>query len=311
MNIRKETLTTGDTTALSAIAISGVVADEVKHREYLTENNITLPKVTYTVDSVELLEGGAIVLLREIGAVALTNGSPVEVSHTILININEKAFPQIISDMYLETLTGFASCSYVSPEETEQIRAVTSKSCFLYIANKEEGYLEKASNSQLDSHTANPGNGNYSKYGEWIGTNPAAWCASFVSWCANKALAPLTSIPHKSSVPSMASFYQQRDRFHSGYAYGGNYTPQPGDVVFLYWDGEFGHMGMVYDVYGTSVTIIHGNWGGAVVKETKNITDAFLTGYGVTNLPGDDHLWIGEPMLEYCRNCGAQRGYLR
>ena len=59
----------------------------------------------------------------------------------------------------------------------------------IQIATNEVGYLEKASNSQLDSKTANAGKNNYTKYNRdynaWGGggAQPMEWCASFVSWC--------------------------------------------------------------------------------------------------------------------------------
>ena len=46
--------------------------------------------------------------------------------------------------------------------------------------------MEKASNSQLEDKTANPGGGNYTKYGQWFGMNGDFWCNIFVSWCANE-----------------------------------------------------------------------------------------------------------------------------
>ena len=57
------------------------------------------------------------------------------------------------------------------------------------IAEEEIGYLEKRSNSQLDSKTANAGSGNYTKYWRDIAPSYQAqpWCAGFVSWCFYKA----------------------------------------------------------------------------------------------------------------------------
>ena len=52
------------------------------------------------------------------------------------------------------------------------------------IAEKEIGYLEKASEKDLDSFTANAGSGNYTKY--WRDVKPEyqgqPWCAAFVTW---------------------------------------------------------------------------------------------------------------------------------
>ena len=55
------------------------------------------------------------------------------------------------------------------------------------IARSQVGYVEKASNKDLDQPRANPGDGNWTKYGAWYGLNPAQWCQMFVSWCAYMA----------------------------------------------------------------------------------------------------------------------------
>ncbi len=63
------------------------------------------------------------------------------------------------------------------------------------IALAEVGYVEKASNSALDSPSANPGGANYTKYardlanaGYYNGNkNGYAWCDVFVDWCFFKA----------------------------------------------------------------------------------------------------------------------------
>lgn len=58
---------------------------------------------------------------------------------------------------------------------------------FIEVLEGEVGYIEKASNKQLDSKTANAGNNNYTKYGKWYGYNGVAWCAQFQSWCGYMA----------------------------------------------------------------------------------------------------------------------------
>lgn len=55
------------------------------------------------------------------------------------------------------------------------------------IARSQIGYVEKASNKDLQDFRANPGDGNWTKYGQWYGLNPAQWCQMFVSWCAYMA----------------------------------------------------------------------------------------------------------------------------
>mgnify|MGYP006988862096 CR=1 FL=1 len=61
----------------------------------------------------------------------------------------------------------------------------------LKIAQNEIGYYEKASNSNLDSKTANAGSNNWTKYardlaaaGYYNGNkNGYPWCDCFVDWC--------------------------------------------------------------------------------------------------------------------------------
>lgn len=55
------------------------------------------------------------------------------------------------------------------------------------VARKEIGYLEKASNAKLEEKTANAGEKNFTKYGEWYSGNGNYWCQQFVSWCAYMA----------------------------------------------------------------------------------------------------------------------------
>lgn len=71
----------------------------------------------------------------------------------------------------------------------------------LSVAIAEIGYLEKQSNSQLDSKTANAGSANYNKYARdiWPSLQAQPWCDIFVSWCAiqaDKAGASVSPVIH-------------------------------------------------------------------------------------------------------------------
>ena len=58
-------------------------------------------------------------------------------------------------------------------------------------ARAEIGYIEKATNSQLEDKTANAGSGNWTKYAAFLDglgvynfpKNGYAWCDMFVDWC--------------------------------------------------------------------------------------------------------------------------------
>lgn len=58
---------------------------------------------------------------------------------------------------------------------------------FISVLKAEIGYIEKASNKDLESKTRNTGYENYTKYGKWYGYTPAYWCQQFISWCAYEA----------------------------------------------------------------------------------------------------------------------------
>ena len=80
---------------------------------------------------------------------------------------------KIVSDGYREDFSGITSCAYVPPEnrihnvddalQMLQVSLNNSEDdpCIVSVALSQEGYLEKASNSQLDDFTANAGSGNW------------------------------------------------------------------------------------------------------------------------------------------------------
>lgn len=125
------------------------------------------------------------------------------------------------------------------------------------IATAEIGYLEKASNKNLDDKTANAGSNNYTKY--WRDVYPEyqahAWCACFVSWCFMKAFGkdiaklmlkhwPFVYCPTLAGVTS-------------------NKTPKVGSVILFYRNGTYAHTGIVVAVNSTTITTIEGNTSGA------------------------------------------------
>lgn len=126
------------------------------------------------------------------------------------------------------------------------------------VAKGELGYLEKRSNSQLDSKTGNAGYNNYTKYWrdikpEWQGQ---PWCACFVTWVFMKALGKerakelLRHYPYL-YCPTMKSLFTL------------NANPKVGDIVIFWKNGAFAHTGIVIAVDGDKFTTIEGNTSGA------------------------------------------------
>ena len=130
------------------------------------------------------------------------------------------------------------------------------------IAAAEVGYLEKKSNKDLNSKTANAGTKNYTKYGKWFGMNPAYWCAMFISWIFYKAYG--TETGKKILGTYSASCETIRQKFIKNKRY---YTKNPkiGDIVFFSGSRHSGanHIAIVYQIKDNKIYTVEGNTSGA------------------------------------------------
>lgn len=149
----------------------------------------------------------------------------------------------------------YAAVKNEDKEETAMDKAIEK---VILIAKNEEGYLEKKSNSQLDSKTANAGSANYTKY--WRDIKPdyqgQPWCAAFVSWCFMKAFGQEKAeklLKHWPYVycPTLGNLFTR------------NANPKIGDIVIFYHNGTFTHTGLVTAVIGDRFYTIEGNTSGA------------------------------------------------
>jgi len=145
--------------------------------------------------------------------------------------------------------------TYFPESEETDMKAIDK---LIQIAKNEVGYLEKASNSQLDSKTANAGSNNYTKY--WRDVKPSyqgqPWCAGFVSWCFMKAFGQEKAkelLKHWPYVycPTLGDLFTK------------NANPKIGDIVIFYRNGTFTHTGIVTAVIGDMFYTIEGNTSGA------------------------------------------------
>ena len=169
------------------------------------------------------------------------------------------------------------------------------------IALAEVGYLEKASNHNLDSKTENAGDKNYTKYARDLDAikffngrkQGHPWCAVFLCWCFYKAYGvegakKLLYLPSKAAnncaagCNSAMKYYTAKKRLFD--------TPQVGDQVFFKNEnGEACHTGLVYKVDNKKVYTVEGNTsstsgvvanGGGVFKKSYSLTYARIAGYG-------------------------------
>lgn len=157
------------------------------------------------------------------------------------------------------------------------------------VAMNEVGYLEKKSNSQLDSKTANAGSANYTKYGKNMGCNGLAWCDAFVDDCfvhaygREKAKELLGGFSNY--TPTSAQYFKDMGRWHIS-------NPKIGDQIFFKNSTRICHTGIVYKVDSSKVYTIEGNTsgasgvianGGGVCKKSYALNYAKIAGYGRPN----------------------------
>lgn len=166
---------------------------------------------------------------------------------------------------------------------------------FVNIAIGEIGYLEKKSNSQLNSKTANAGNNNYTKYGAWYDNGSLQaqpWCDMFVSWCGEQA--GISSIVgHFAYCPSHVNWFKNRNQWYAR----GAATPKTGWVIFFKNSGSTSacHVGIVEKVASGYVHTIEGNTsgastlvsnGGGVCRKKYSLTSTYILGYGAPAFSG-------------------------
>lgn len=211
----------------------------------------------------------------------------------------------VIGEAIAEGICNYFGVKYVKAGTTTTTTPSTPvdgnyASKVLDIALAEVGYLEKASNSNLDSDTGNAGYNNYTKYARDLDKlgyfyngpkNGYAWCDVFVDWCFVQAFGVETA---------MKLLNQPRKSCGAGCYYSAGYfkskgqlfkTPEVGDQIFFY-DSSFdepSHTGLVYAVDSSYVYTVEGNTssssgvianGGGVFKKKYSRNYNMIYGYG-------------------------------
>lgn len=191
----------------------------------------------------------------------------------------------------------------------------------LAVARAEVGYLEKTSNSNLDSKTGNAGYNNYTKYAAELDKlvdiyngpkNGYYWCDVFVDWCFIRAFGkdlgvkmlyqPLKGLG--AGCTYSAQYFQQHGAFFK--------KPQSGDQIFFaYGDDGYDHTGIVTRVANGRVYTIEGNTsggsgvvanGGGVFEKSYPLGYYLIGGYGRPNYKlykEDDEVFTYEQFKAY------------
>ena len=132
------------------------------------------------------------------------------------------------------------------------------------------------------------GNEGGEKFWRWAGLDErCAWCALFVSWCADQTgLMASGQIPYFSFVSDGVDWFKDKGRWIDGSAVNSsNYDKliQPGMIIFFDWepDGKPNHVGIVTKVSNGYIYTVEGNRGDAVAEGTYSADSIYLYGFGV------------------------------
>lgn len=174
----------------------------------------------------------------------------------------------------------------------------TPQERLIQTALNEVGYLEKASNNQLDSKTGNAGSNNYTKYARDLDNmkvyngpkNGYAWCDVFADWCFIQTFGLenglyITCQPkggYGAGCRESMNYYKNAGRLFT--------SPQIGDQIFFKNNsGEILHTGIVVNLDASNVYTVEGNTssasgvianGGAVERKSYSRGYSKIAGYG-------------------------------
>ncbi len=120
-------------------------------------------------------------------------------------------------------------------------------------------------------------------YWSWYGYSfRVAWCAIFVSWCAEQCGYLDTGvIPRFEGVPTGQQWFKDRGQWADRY-----YEPNPGDIIFFDWasdglDGWGDHVGIVEKCENGIVYTIEGNSGDSCRQVQYSVGYYQICGYGI------------------------------
>jgi len=143
------------------------------------------------------------------------------------------------------------------------------------VAQSQLGYTESEVNFDVDAEGIRRG---YTRYGEWYGNPYGDWSTMFTSFCLRYA--GITDLPVSSGADAL------RIQWESGMRYfpAGEYTPIPGDVVFLDKNGNGSPeaTAIITAVSDETISVIEGDLANQVAEAEYALTGTEITGYGLT-----------------------------
>lgn len=122
----------------------------------------------------------------------------------------------------------------------------------------------------------------YNKVGGMNFSMDVAWCAIFVTWCKGMAGIGKDIIPDFASCDMGMNWFKKNNLWEKSRAYGGEYEPKAGDIVFFsskYDENDSTHVGIVTGLSGNAVLTIEGNTSNKVAKRSYSVASKYILGY--------------------------------
>lgn len=147
------------------------------------------------------------------------------------------------------------------------------------LAEYPNGYIGPGDGNIVHVAQSQVGNVGGRRYWYWYGfRSHVAWCACFVSWCADQCgYIEKGIIPKFSNVNPGSEWFKKRGLWQSR-----GYKPKPGQIIFFRWHGDTGvsHVGIVKGCDGKRVYTIEGNSHDRCREKSYSINSAVILGYG-------------------------------
>lgn len=132
------------------------------------------------------------------------------------------------------------------------------------------------------------GNEGGEKFWKWYGFDErVAWCACYVSWCANECkYIEKGIIPKFSACSDGINWFKEKKEWHDR---GESYYPIVGDIIFFDWydengnqDGTSDHVGIVTrtDITNRTIYTVEGNTSDKCAERMYSFDDVQVMGYG-------------------------------
>lgn len=140
--------------------------------------------------------------------------------------------------------------------------------------------LSQGNQSIVEVALAQTGNIGGEPYWSWYGFDSrVAWCACFVSWCANQCgYIDSGAILKFAYCPTGINWFKEQGRWKDRY-----YEPLAGDIIFFDWegDGESDHVGIVIKTEDGVVYTIEGNSSDVCKQKQYIVGSDSICGYGI------------------------------